>query len=99
MIELEVVVDDQVSFRTTRGDGANDPKCQWAAKVEERAREIFKGSPDRIVFHYTKDGIKVLSDGESKASVMSAVRELYDQMPASVQAFMLDVTAMLQNEH
>ena len=95
-MNLEVVVDDQVSFRNTRGGGSDDPKCQWAAKVAERARELFKGSPDRIFFHYTKDGIRLLVDGESKVPLLVAVRELYGQMPASTQAFMLDVTGILR---
>ncbi|MDG6987798.1 MAG: hypothetical protein JRN21_00530 [Nitrososphaerota archaeon] len=79
-MDLEAVVGDRVGFRKTMGDGPGDPRCQWAAKVEERAREIYKGPPDRIVFHYAEDGIRLLTDGESKVSLLIAVRELYGQI-------------------
>ncbi|MDG6910362.1 MAG: hypothetical protein JRN08_08340 [Nitrososphaerota archaeon] len=98
-MNLEVKVDDQITYRATTGDGPDDPRSQWAAKVEERAREIFKGSPDRIFFRYDAGGVKLLSDGESKVPLLIAVRELYEQMPASVQAYMLDVTAILESRH
>ncbi len=67
--------------------------------MEERAREIFKGSPDRIVVRYTKRGIRLVADGESKVPpLLIAVRELYGQMPAIVQAFLLDVMVILSGK-
>ncbi len=99
MIELEIVVDDLVTLGKTMADGPQDPHCQWAAHVEELARELFKGPPERIVFRYADEGIRLLVDGESKASLLTAVREIYGQMPASVQAFLLDVSATLRNGH
>lgn len=48
------------------------------------------------VLEVFEDGIKLLSDRESEAFLLTAVRELYWQTPASVQAFMLDVGAILQ---
>lgn len=76
----------------------NDARCEWASKLETRAREVFGKDPNRIVFRYYNQGIRLSVDHASKAAVMQAIREELGHMPVRVQAFSLDIMRILEVE-
>ncbi len=51
-----------------------DERCEWASKLETRAREVFGRDSNRVVFRYYDQGIRLSVDHASKASVMQAIR-------------------------
>jgi hypothetical protein len=75
---------------------AKDDRCEWASKLETRAREVFGKDPNRIVFRYYNQGIRLSVDNSSKAAVMQAIREELGNMPVQVQAFSLDIMRILE---
>ena len=99
-MDLEVVVDgEDVEFRSIDGENGDgqDPRFEWALRIETRAREIYGGDPSRITFRFDgKEGIRLLADRDSKVCVMRAIREEYDSMPAKVKAFSLDIIQILE---
>jgi hypothetical protein len=99
-MDLEVAVDGQdVVYRKIedpQGGPTQDARCEWASKIESRAREVFGRDPNRIVFRYLNDGIRLSVDSSSKLAIMEAIREQYDRMPVRVQAFNLDILRILE---
>lgn len=100
-MDLEVAIDGQdvMCGVIEDPDGApdKDARCEWASKLETRAREVFGRDPDRIVFRYYNEGIRLSVDHASKAAVMQAIREELGHMPVRVQAFSYDVMRILEN--
>ena len=96
--EYTVNGQDQIvkSIEDPQGDPFSDVRVEWATKLESRAREVFGSDPDRIVFRYYSDGIRLAVDSKSKIAVAQAIREEFDHMPARAQAFCLDVMRMLE---
>ena len=101
-MDLEVSVNGQdVAYRMVEdpeGGPHKDARCEWASKLETRAREVFGRDPDRIVFRYYNQGIRLSVDRSSKVAVMQAIREEFGNMPARVQAFNLDIMRILETE-
>ncbi len=86
------------ALEQVRDSLAPEARCEWATRVEGRARELCgDAGGKRISFHCDeKQQIRLLTDKEGKDCLLRAVRELYDSMPLGVQAFFQGVIQTLE---
>lgn len=73
-------------------------RCEWASRIEKRAREICGDMDEKhVIFHCDEEQKILLStDTRGKDCLLRAIRELYDSMPLGVQAFFQGVIQTLE---
>lgn len=77
-----------------------EARCEWATKVERRAREIC-GDKDEKHIRFRcdeKQEIMLMTDRRGKDCLLRAIRELYGSMPLGVQAFFQGVIQTLEKQ-
>jgi len=77
-----------------------EARCEWAAKVEKRARQLCGDKDERhIIFHCDeKRKIMLSADERGKDCLLRAIMELYSSMPLGVQAFFQGVVQTLEKQ-
>ena len=75
-----------------------EARCEWASKVEKRAREMCGDKDEKhINFHCDENREIMLStDERGKGCLLRAIKELYDSMPLGIQAFFQGVIQTLE---
>lgn len=73
-----------------------DPRCQWAPKIEAEARKIC-GRSDGISFVCEKGDLRINIHEDAVGPVVRAINDALPEMPVEIHRFFLRIGYLLEN--